>query len=288
MKWGVWAVPAFAALLLAVVAACGGEDSFPDSFSQPSAGSPRSAPTAAPAATAAPAPTPAMRARRRRMAASAARSGRRLWRRAASSSTRRACRWWWTTWPTPSTASPTWPVGWAVGWSTPTGRPGTAGASPFACRPSRLDEAFLRVEALALEVESRAVTSEDVTDEYVDSQSQAGQPPGHGGTAPVVLGPGGEGGRRPACPEGRSPSCNSRSRAIQGRLNFLEQTAAFSLLEVNLKLTSADHNGRRGRRRRGTGGAGGAVPGVVQGAAGRRRGLVRLGLRRRELGDGRR
>ena len=27
MKWGVWAVPAFAALLLAVVAACGGEDS---------------------------------------------------------------------------------------------------------------------------------------------------------------------------------------------------------------------------------------------------------------------
>ena len=35
-----------------------------------------------------------------------------------------------------------------------------------------LDDAFLRVEALALEVESRAVTSEDVTDGFVDSQSR--------------------------------------------------------------------------------------------------------------------
>ena len=35
-----------------------------------------------------------------------------------------------------------------------------------------LDEAFRRLEALALKVESRAVTSEDVTDEYVDSQSR--------------------------------------------------------------------------------------------------------------------
>lgn len=35
-----------------------------------------------------------------------------------------------------------------------------------------LEEAFRRLEALALRVDSRAVTSDDVTDEYVDSQSR--------------------------------------------------------------------------------------------------------------------
>ena len=102
-----------------------------------------------------------------------------------------------------------------------------------------LEEAFRRLEALALRVDSRAVTSDDVTDEYVDSQSRL-----------VSL----------RATEERLLSFLDRAvtveealqvqeelsdlqlqiEEIQGRLNFLEQTAAYSLIEVSLKLRSED------------------------------------------------
>ncbi len=102
-----------------------------------------------------------------------------------------------------------------------------------------LDEAFLRLESLAQKVESRAVASEDVTDEYVDSQSRL-----------VSL----------RATEERLLSFLDRAQnvdealrvqkevsnlqlqieEIQGRLNFLGQTAAYSLIEVSLKLPAEE------------------------------------------------
>ena len=99
-----------------------------------------------------------------------------------------------------------------------------------------LDIAIQRLEALARSVESRAVTSEDVTDDYVDSKSRLAS-------------------LRAA--EGRLLSFLDETRSVdealrvqqglfdlqlqieemQGRLNFLDQTSAFSLIEVNLQLT---------------------------------------------------
>ena len=98
-----------------------------------------------------------------------------------------------------------------------------------------LNEAIFQIEGLASDVESRALTSEDVTDEYVDSESRLAS-------------------MRVA--EERLLSFLDRAlnvedalrvqnevaalqlqiEAIQGRLNFLQQTAAYSLIEVSLRL----------------------------------------------------
>ena len=99
-----------------------------------------------------------------------------------------------------------------------------------------LDEAFRRLDALALKVESRAVTSQDVTDEYVDGQSRL-----------VSLRATQE--RLLSFLE-RAVTVDEALRVqtqvseqqllieeVQGRLSFLEQTSAFSLIEVSLKLT---------------------------------------------------
>ena len=98
-----------------------------------------------------------------------------------------------------------------------------------------LNDAIFQIEGLALDVESRALTSEDVTDEYVDSESRLA-------SMRVV--------------EERLLSFLDRAlnvedalrvqnelaalqlqiESIQGRLNFLNQTAAYSLMEVSLRL----------------------------------------------------
>ena len=98
-----------------------------------------------------------------------------------------------------------------------------------------LNDAIFQIEGLALDVESRALTSEDVTDEYVDSESRLAS-------------------MRVA--EERLLSFLDRAlnvedalrvqnelaalqlqiESIQGRLNFLSQTAAYSLIEVSLRL----------------------------------------------------
>ena len=98
-----------------------------------------------------------------------------------------------------------------------------------------LNDAIFQIEGLALDVESRALTSEDVTDEYVDSESRLA-------SMRVV--------------EERLLSFLDRAlnvedalrvqnelaalqlqiESIQGRLNFLSQTAAYSLIEVSLRL----------------------------------------------------
>lgn len=98
-----------------------------------------------------------------------------------------------------------------------------------------LNDAILQIEALATDVESRALKSEDVTDEYVDSESRL-----------VSM----------RVAEERLLSFLDRAlnvedalrvqnelaalqtqiEAIQGRLNFLQQTAAYSLIEVSLRV----------------------------------------------------
>ena len=100
-----------------------------------------------------------------------------------------------------------------------------------------LDEAFRQVEALALEVESRAVTSEDVTDEYVDSQSRLASMRATEKRLLSFL----EQARdvEDALLVQKEISQLQREiEQVQGRLNFLSQTAAFSLIEVYLKPTS--------------------------------------------------
>ncbi len=99
-----------------------------------------------------------------------------------------------------------------------------------------LEDALSQLEGIAVEVESRTVTSQDVTDQYVDFQSRL-----------VSM----------RATEQRLLSFLDRAEdvedaldvheelaelqlqieEIQGRLNFLEQTSAYSLIDVALKLT---------------------------------------------------
>ena len=100
-----------------------------------------------------------------------------------------------------------------------------------------LDEAFQQVEGLALEVESRAVTSEDVTDEYVDSQSRLTS---MRATQLRLLSflEQAEDVEDALAVQAELSRLQQQIEQTQGRLNFLEQTAAYSLIEVSLKLTS--------------------------------------------------
>ena len=100
-----------------------------------------------------------------------------------------------------------------------------------------LDEAFRQVEALALEVESRAVTSEDVTDEYVDSQSRLASMRATEVRLLSFL----EQARNvedALLVQKEIGELQRQIEQVQGRLNFLSQTAAYSLIEVYLKPTS--------------------------------------------------
>ena len=100
-----------------------------------------------------------------------------------------------------------------------------------------LDEAFRRLEALALKVESRAVTSEDVTDEYVDSQSRLVSLRATEERLLSFLDRAGNVDEALRVQKEVS-DLQLRIEEIQGRLNFLKQTAAYSLIEVSLKLTA--------------------------------------------------
>ena len=100
-----------------------------------------------------------------------------------------------------------------------------------------LQEALQQVEALALEVESKSITSQDVTDEYVDSKSRMSSMRATEERLLSFL-------ERAVDVEDALRVQNELSRlqqdieTTQGRLNFLEQTAAYSLIEISLNLTS--------------------------------------------------
>ena len=100
-----------------------------------------------------------------------------------------------------------------------------------------LDEAFVRLEALALEVETRAVTSEDVTDEYVDNQSRLVSLRATEQRLLSFLDRADEV-EDALLVQKEISELQQQIESLQGRLNFLEQTAAYSLIEVDLKLSA--------------------------------------------------
>ena len=99
-----------------------------------------------------------------------------------------------------------------------------------------LQDAFNMIEALALEVESREITSQDVTDEYVDIESRLVSLRAtrdrllsfleQSGTIEDAL-----------LVERELSALEERIEGMQGRINYLSQTSAFSLIEVNLKVS---------------------------------------------------
>lgn len=98
-----------------------------------------------------------------------------------------------------------------------------------------LNDAILQIEALAIDVESRALKSEDVTDEYVDSESRLASMRVAEERLLSFL-------DRALNVEdalrvqNELAALQTQIEAIQGRLNFLQQTAAYSLIEVSLRV----------------------------------------------------
>ena len=100
-----------------------------------------------------------------------------------------------------------------------------------------LDKALGQLEALATDVESLVVTSEDVTDEYIDNEARLVSMRATEERLLSFL-------DRAADVEDalqvqkEISDLQIRIEEAQGRLNFLSQTAAFSLIETKLKLAS--------------------------------------------------
>ena len=97
-----------------------------------------------------------------------------------------------------------------------------------------LDEALRRIGDLA-EVEARSITSQDVTDEYVDNQSRLVS---MRATEERLLSflERAETVEEALLVQNELSDLQLRIEQTQGRLNFLSQTAAYSLIEVNLRL----------------------------------------------------
>ncbi|MDD9994800.1 MAG: DUF4349 domain-containing protein, partial [Dehalococcoidia bacterium] len=101
----------------------------------------------------------------------------------------------------------------------------------------RLDEAFLRLGALALEVESRSVSSEDVTEEYFDSQARLGSLRATEQRLLTFLDRAGDIEDALLVQEA-IVNLQQQIDAIEGRLTLLERTSAYSLIEIDLKLAA--------------------------------------------------
>ena len=100
-----------------------------------------------------------------------------------------------------------------------------------------LDEAISRLEAMALDVESVVVTSQDVTDEYVDSRSRLGSLRATEERLLSFLDRAGDI-EDALLVQQEISNLQIQIESLQGRLNFLSQTAAFSLIETNLRVAS--------------------------------------------------
>ncbi len=99
-----------------------------------------------------------------------------------------------------------------------------------------LEEVFTELEALALKVESRTVTSQDVTDQYVDNQSRLSSLIATEERLLSFLDRANKVEDALAV-QNELSNLQLRIEEIRGRLNLLEQTAAYSLVEVSLRLT---------------------------------------------------
>ena len=102
-----------------------------------------------------------------------------------------------------------------------------------------LNQVIKRLEGIAIDVESMALSSQDVTDEYVDSQSRLTS---LRATEEVLLKLLGQANKVEDAlkVQNEITRVQSQIEAIQGRIKFLEETAAFSLINVRLRLSTAD------------------------------------------------
>ena len=116
------------------------------------------------------------------------------------------------------------------------------------------------------EVEARTITSQDVTDEYVDSQSRLAS---MRATEQRLLSflEQAESVEDALRVQKELSDLQLRIEETQGRLNFLSQTAAYSLIEVSLRLApSGPSRERRAGRVRASGPAR-EVPGILHSPA---------------------
>ena len=100
-----------------------------------------------------------------------------------------------------------------------------------------LDQAFRDLEGVASEVESLQVTSQDVTEEFVDSESRLNSLRATERRLLSFLELAADVEEALLVQEELS-SLQLQIEQIQGRLNYLRQVAAFSLIEVDLKLAA--------------------------------------------------
>lgn len=102
-----------------------------------------------------------------------------------------------------------------------------------------LDRAFDMIEATARDVVTRAVTSEDVTDQYVDTQSRLSSLQA---TQTRLLGflEQAQNVEEALEVQNELSSIQLQIEEMQGRLNYFQQVSAFSLIEVNLTVAPLD------------------------------------------------
>lgn len=102
-----------------------------------------------------------------------------------------------------------------------------------------LDRAFDMIEATARDVVARAVTSEDVTDQYVDTQSRLSSLQA---TQARLLGflEQTQNVEEALKVQNELSSIQLQIEEMQGRLNYFQQVSAFSLIEVSLTVAPLD------------------------------------------------
>ena len=102
-----------------------------------------------------------------------------------------------------------------------------------------LNQIIKRLERIAIDVESMALSSQDVTDEYVDSQSRLTS---LRATEAVLLNLLSQANKVEDAlkVQNEIAQVQLQIEEMQGRIKFLEQTSAFSLINVYLKLTTVD------------------------------------------------
>ena len=109
------------------------------------------------------------------------------------------------------------------------------GAVSIRVPAASLEDALSQLEGMAVEVESRTVTSQDVTDQFVDYQSRLVSMKATEQRLLAFLDRAGD--VEDALDVHKElAELQVQIEGVQGRINFLQQTSAFSLIDVTLKL----------------------------------------------------
>ena len=102
-----------------------------------------------------------------------------------------------------------------------------------------LEEALRRLETLALDVESRAISSQDVTDDYVDTESRLASLRATEQRLLSFLDKANDV-EEALQVQKELADLQLRIEEAQGRLNYIGQTSAYSLIEVAVKLAAVE------------------------------------------------